>query len=29
MTAVHKANILKATDGLYLRVAREVARRVS
>jgi isocitrate dehydrogenase (NAD+) len=24
-TAVHKANILKATDGLYLRVAREVA----
>jgi isocitrate dehydrogenase (NAD+) len=26
VTAVHKANILKATDGLYLRVAREVAR---
>jgi isocitrate dehydrogenase (NAD+) len=25
VTAVHKANILKATDGLYLRVAREVA----
>jgi isocitrate dehydrogenase (NAD+) len=26
VTAVHKANILKATDGLYLKVAREVAR---
>ena len=25
VTAVHKANIMKATDGLYLRVAREVA----
>ena len=25
VTAVHKANILKATDGLYLRVAQEVA----
>ena len=25
VTAVHKANILKATDGLYLRVAGEVA----
>lgn len=25
VTAVHKANILKATDGLYLQVAREVA----
>jgi isocitrate dehydrogenase (NAD+) len=25
VTAVHKANILKATDGLYLRVAEEVA----
>ena len=25
MTAVHKANIMKATDGLFLRVAREVA----
>ena len=25
VTAVHKANILKATDGLYLKVAREVA----
>jgi len=25
VTAVHKANILKATDGLFLRVAREVA----
>jgi isocitrate dehydrogenase (NAD+) len=25
VTAVHKANILKETDGLYLRVAREVA----
>jgi isocitrate dehydrogenase (NAD+) len=25
VTAVHKANILKATDGLYLRVAYEVA----
>jgi isocitrate dehydrogenase (NAD+) len=27
VTAVHKANILKATDGLFLRVAREVAER--
>lgn len=27
VTAVHKANILKATDGLYLRVAQEVAER--
>lgn len=26
VTAVHKANILKATDGLFLRVAGEVAR---
>jgi isocitrate dehydrogenase (NAD+) len=26
VTAVHKANILKATDGLFLQVAREVAR---
>lgn len=25
VTAVHKANIMKATDGLFLRVAREVA----
>jgi isocitrate dehydrogenase (NAD+) len=25
VTAVHKANIMKHTDGLYLRVAREVA----
>jgi isocitrate dehydrogenase (NAD+) len=25
VTAVHKANILKATDGLYLKVAQEVA----
>jgi isocitrate dehydrogenase (NAD+) len=25
VTAVHKANILKRTDGLFLRVAREVA----
>jgi isocitrate dehydrogenase (NAD+) len=25
VTAVHKANILKSTDGLFLRVAREVA----
>jgi len=27
VTAVHKANILKATDGLFLRVAQEVAAR--
>ena len=27
VTAVHKANIMKATDGLFLRVAREVAER--
>ncbi len=27
VTAVHKANILKATDGLFLRVAREVAEQ--
>jgi isocitrate dehydrogenase (NAD+) len=26
VTAVHKANILKFTDGLFLRVAREVAK---
>mgnify|MGYP005855248563 CR=1 FL=1 len=26
VTAVHKANILKTTDGLFLRVAREVAQ---
>lgn len=26
VTAVHKANIMKATDGLFLEVAREVAR---
>jgi len=26
VTAVHKANIMKFTDGLYLRVAREVAQ---
>lgn len=26
VTAVHKANILKATDGLFLQVAREVAQ---
>jgi isocitrate dehydrogenase (NAD+) len=26
VTAVHKANILKVTDGLFLRVAREVAQ---
>jgi isocitrate dehydrogenase (NAD+) len=26
VTAVHKANILKATDGLFLRVAQEVAQ---
>jgi len=26
VTVVHKANILKATDGLFLKVAREVAR---
>src|SRR5207248_3542760 len=25
VTAVHKANIMKFTDGLWLRVAREVA----
>ena len=25
VTAVHKANIMKATDGMYLRIAREVA----
>ncbi len=25
VTAVHKANILKATDGLFLRVARQIA----
>ncbi|MCJ7736584.1 MAG: isocitrate/isopropylmalate family dehydrogenase, partial [Anaerolineae bacterium] len=29
VTAVHKANILKATDGLFLRVAREVAQEYS
>ena len=29
VTAVHKANILKATDGLYLKVAREVAEEYS
>ena len=27
VTAVHKANIMKHTDGLFLRVAREVAER--
>jgi isocitrate dehydrogenase (NAD+) len=27
VTAVHKANIMKYSDGLYLRVAREVASR--
>ena len=27
VTAVHKANIMKFTDGLFLRVAREVAAR--
>jgi isocitrate dehydrogenase (NAD+) len=27
VTAVHKANILKATDGLFLRVARDVAEQ--
>jgi isocitrate dehydrogenase (NAD+) len=27
ITAVHKANIMKHTDGLWLRVAREVAER--
>ena len=27
VTAIHKANIMKATDGLFLRVAREVAER--
>lgn len=27
VTAVHKANIMKHTDGLFLRVAREVAKR--
>lgn len=27
VTAVHKANIMKATDGLFLRVAREVAAK--
>jgi len=29
VTAVHKANILKSTDGLFLRVAREVAEDYS
>ena len=27
VTAVHKANIMKASDGLFLRLAREVAER--
>ena len=27
VTAVHKANIMKCTDGLFLRVAREVAKK--
>lgn len=27
VTAVHKANIMKATDGLFLRVAKEVAKK--
>ena len=27
VTAVHKANIMKETDGLFMRVAREVAER--
>lgn len=26
VTAVHKANIMKATDGMFLRIAREVAK---
>jgi isocitrate dehydrogenase (NAD+) len=29
VTAVHKANILKATDGLFLRAARQVAEEYS
>ena len=29
VTAVHKANIMKYTDGLYLATATRVARRVS
>ena len=29
VTAVHKANIMKCTDGLFLRVAREVAETYS
>jgi len=29
VTAVHKANIMKFTDGLFLRVAREVAKSYS
>jgi isocitrate dehydrogenase (NAD+) len=29
VTAVHKANIMKHTDGLFLAVAREVAKRYS
>ncbi len=29
MTAVHKANIMKFSDGLFLRVAREVAEQNS
>ncbi|HNS49691.1 MAG TPA: isocitrate/isopropylmalate dehydrogenase family protein [Anaerolineae bacterium] len=29
VTAVHKANILKATDGLFLRVAQEIAAEYS
>ena len=29
VTAVHKANIMKFTDGLFLAVAREVAKRYS
>jgi isocitrate dehydrogenase (NAD+) len=29
VTAVHKANIMKCTDGLFLEVAREVAQRYS
>ena len=29
VTVVHKANILKSTSGLFLKIAREVAARVS
>jgi isocitrate dehydrogenase (NAD+) len=27
LTAVHKANIMKLTDGLFLRVCREVSKK--